>query len=166
MRQSIQIEIQNVSRRGMLRGLGLSAGLLLAMPLMPRRGTAAYVTGARKMPHGTVNDPRVFVSIAPDGIVTIIAHRSEMGTGARTGAHFRAMRDDGHNSIRRDRNKNPRVVDRPVRHLTGPGHVSRCAATRHQWHREQQSSGESEPPQHAAARDILDFDLNALSHGS
>ena len=36
------------------------------------------------MPHGTVVDPRVFVSIAPDGIVTIVAHRAEMGTGVRT----------------------------------------------------------------------------------
>jgi isoquinoline 1-oxidoreductase beta subunit len=27
----------------------------------------------------------VFVAIAPDGIVTIVAHRSEMGTGIRTG---------------------------------------------------------------------------------
>src|SRR5271169_4258178 len=76
--------IENVSRRGMLRALGLTAGLVLVMPLLPRRGMAAYSTGAGKMPHGTVNDPRVFVSIAPDGIVTIIAHRSEMGTGVRT----------------------------------------------------------------------------------
>src|SRR6201989_1223949 len=36
------------------------------------------------MPHGVVVDPRVFVSIAPDGIVTIVAHRAEMGTGVRT----------------------------------------------------------------------------------
>ena len=36
------------------------------------------------MPHGTVVDPRVFVSIAPDGIVTIVGHRAEMGTGVRT----------------------------------------------------------------------------------
>ena len=36
------------------------------------------------MPHGIVVDPRVFVSIAPDGIVTIVAHRAEMGTGVRT----------------------------------------------------------------------------------
>jgi isoquinoline 1-oxidoreductase subunit beta len=77
--------IENVSRRGVLRGVGLTAGLVLTMPLMPRIGFAAYSTGAGKMPHGTVNDPRVFVSIAPDGIVTIIAHRSEMGTGSRTG---------------------------------------------------------------------------------
>src|SRR5580704_2520929 len=77
--------IENVSRRGLLRGLGLTAGLVLAIPLLPRRGMAAYTTGAGKMPHGVVTDPRVFVSIAPDGIVTIIAHRSEMGTGSRTG---------------------------------------------------------------------------------
>ncbi len=43
-----------------------------------------YGTGAGAMPHGTVNDPRVFVSVAPDGLVTIVAHRSEMGTGVRT----------------------------------------------------------------------------------
>ena len=34
------------------------------------------------MPNGTVSDPQVFVSIAPDGIVTIVAARAEMGTGA------------------------------------------------------------------------------------
>jgi isoquinoline 1-oxidoreductase beta subunit len=45
---------------------------------------AAYATGAGKMPHGTVVDPRVFVAIASDGTVTIVAHRSEMGTGIRT----------------------------------------------------------------------------------
>jgi isoquinoline 1-oxidoreductase beta subunit len=77
--------IEKVSRRATLRGLGLTAGLVLAMPLPLRRGIAAYTTGAAKMPHGTVNDPRIFVSIAADGIVTIIAHRSEMGTGSRTG---------------------------------------------------------------------------------
>ncbi len=36
------------------------------------------------MPGGTVDDPLVFVSIAPDGVVTIVAHRAEMGTGVRT----------------------------------------------------------------------------------
>ena len=37
------------------------------------------------MPHGTVNNPLAFVSIAPDGTVTIVCHRSEMGQGVRTG---------------------------------------------------------------------------------
>ncbi len=51
---------------------------------MSRQAFAAYQTGAGKMPHGTVVDPRVFVAIAPDGTVTILAHRAEMGTGVRT----------------------------------------------------------------------------------
>src|SRR3977135_442606 len=84
MYQNTVVEIENVSRRAVLRGLGVSAGLVLAVPVMARRGMAAYTTGASKMPHVTVNDPRVFVAIAPDGIVTIIAARSEMGTGVGT----------------------------------------------------------------------------------
>jgi isoquinoline 1-oxidoreductase beta subunit len=84
MQQTIPLQIENVSRRAILRGLGITAGLVLAAPVMSRRSMAAYTTGAGKMPHGTVNDPLVFVAIAPDGTVTIIAHRSEMGTGVRT----------------------------------------------------------------------------------
>ncbi|MDD0811542.1 molybdopterin-dependent oxidoreductase [Curvibacter sp. RS43] len=40
--------------------------------------------GADAMPGGTVDNPHVFVSIAADGTVTIVAHRAEMGTGVRT----------------------------------------------------------------------------------
>ena len=78
------IKVENVSRRSILKGLGLAGGFVLAAPVMSRPGFAAYQTGADKMPHGTVVDPRVFVAIAPDGIVTIVAHRAEMGTGVRT----------------------------------------------------------------------------------
>jgi len=84
MKHMIEMPIEKVSRRTVLRGLGVTAGLVLAVPVMSRRGLAAYSTGAGGMPHGTVNDPKVFVAIAPDGTVTIIAHRSEMGTGVRT----------------------------------------------------------------------------------
>jgi isoquinoline 1-oxidoreductase beta subunit len=79
-----RIEIENVSRRRVLKGLGIAGGLVLAAPLMSRQALAAYATGAGAMPHGTVVDPRVFVAIATDGAVTILAHRSEMGTGIRT----------------------------------------------------------------------------------
>jgi isoquinoline 1-oxidoreductase subunit beta len=78
------IRIENVSRRSMLKALGIAGGFVLAAPIMSRPAFAAYQTGADKMPHGVVVDPRVFVAIAPDGTVTIIAHRSEMGTGVRT----------------------------------------------------------------------------------
>ena len=83
--QSIRaIKVENVSRRSVLKGLGIAGGFVLAAPVMSRPVFAAYETGASKMPHGTVVDPRVFVAIAPDGTVTIVAHRSEMGTGVRT----------------------------------------------------------------------------------
>jgi isoquinoline 1-oxidoreductase beta subunit len=81
-RQAVKVE--KISRRSILKGLGVAGGLVLAAPLTSRQAFAAYQTGAAKMPHGVVVDPRVFVAIAPDGIVTIIAHRSEMGTGVRT----------------------------------------------------------------------------------
>jgi isoquinoline 1-oxidoreductase subunit beta len=77
------VKVENVSRRSILKGLGIAGGFVLAAPVMSRPAFA-YETGADKMPHGVVVDPRVFVAIAPDGIVTIIAHRSEMGTGVRT----------------------------------------------------------------------------------
>ncbi len=77
--------IKNVSRRTLLRGTVGAGALVLAAPILPRRAYAApYATGASDMPHGTVNNPRIFVAIAPDGIVTIVAHRAEMGTGVRT----------------------------------------------------------------------------------
>lgn len=77
------IRVQKVSRRSILKGLGVTGGFVLAAPVMSRQ-TLAYETGAGQMPHGVVVDPRVFVSVAPDGIVTIVGHRSEMGTGVRT----------------------------------------------------------------------------------
>lgn len=79
-----RIRIEKISRRSVLRGLGVAGGLVLAAPIMSRQAFAAYQTGAGAMPHGTVVDPRVFVAIASDGTVTIVAHRSEMGTGVRT----------------------------------------------------------------------------------
>jgi isoquinoline 1-oxidoreductase beta subunit len=79
-----RVTVEKISRRTVLKGLGIAGGLVLAAPVMSRQAFAAYQTGAAKMPHGTVVDPKVFVAIAPDGIVTILAHRSEMGTGVRT----------------------------------------------------------------------------------
>lgn len=78
------IKVEKISRRNILKGLGITGGLVLAAPVMSRQAFAAYKTGADKMPHGTVVDPRVFVAIASDGTVSIVAHRAEMGTGVRT----------------------------------------------------------------------------------
>ena len=80
--------IENVSRRGFLKGVLSTTGLVLAVSVLPHRPTLAADApkwGADGMPHGTVNNPLAFVSIAPDGTVTIVCHRSEMGQGVRTG---------------------------------------------------------------------------------
>jgi isoquinoline 1-oxidoreductase beta subunit len=82
---SVHATIENVSRRGFLRGLLATGGLVVAAEWVPLRdAVAAYATGAAKMAGGVVSDPHVFVSIDPSGLVTIVAHRAEMGTGART----------------------------------------------------------------------------------
>ncbi len=79
------VKVEKLSRRTVLQGLGLTGGLVLAARLLSReQALAAYQTGADKMPHGVVVDPKIFVAIGSDGTVTIIAHRSEMGTGVRT----------------------------------------------------------------------------------
>ncbi|WP_037447991.1 xanthine dehydrogenase family protein molybdopterin-binding subunit [Skermanella stibiiresistens] len=82
-----RVIIQNVSRRGFLKGAGTAVGLVVALqfiPLREARAAVGYATGAGEMPHGTVNDPHVFITIDPSGTVTIVTHRSEMGTGIRT----------------------------------------------------------------------------------
>ena len=77
--------ITNVSRRNLLKGMLGTGGLVLAAQFIPARtAMAAYATGAGGMPGGVVWDPHVFVSIATDGTVSIVTHRSEMGTGSRT----------------------------------------------------------------------------------
>lgn len=75
--------LQNVSRRGFLGG---ATGLVVALQFLTGEAGAyePYAHGGQSMPHGVVNDPHVFVSIDTDGTVTLVAHRSEMGTGSRT----------------------------------------------------------------------------------
>ena len=81
------LKITNVSRRGVLKGVVATGGLVLAAQLPTVRGALAdYPTGATAMPNGTVNNPKIFVAIGGDGIVSITAARAEMGNGAaRTG---------------------------------------------------------------------------------
>jgi isoquinoline 1-oxidoreductase subunit beta len=76
-------KIVNVSRRGLLKGVAATGGLVLAAQLPGVRAALAdYPTGGTAMPNGVVNNPKVFVSISGDGTVTIVAARAEMGNGA------------------------------------------------------------------------------------
>ena len=77
--------IANVSRRRFLGGLaGASALVLAARWDMALASDDEKKYGAAGMPGGWVDDPNVFIQIDPDGAVTIVNHRSEMGQGIRT----------------------------------------------------------------------------------
>ncbi len=72
----------NVSRRSFLQVT--ATGFAVAAFASKAHAFARYKTGGDSMPHGLKYDPLIFVSIDGDGTVTIVAHRSEMGTGSRT----------------------------------------------------------------------------------
>ena len=78
--------LANVSRRRFLKEASALGGLVLAAGF-PAAALAADPPkyGADGMPHGWTDNPLVFVAIAPDGIVSIVCHRAEMGQGIRTG---------------------------------------------------------------------------------
>lgn len=74
-------DIQNFSRRNLLKGMAGSGAFVLGV----------NVSGGLSLPKalGAINDtkslePNVWLSIAPSGDVTIVASRSEMGQGVRT----------------------------------------------------------------------------------
>ena len=68
--------VKRLDRRDFLKGLlGVGGGLVLGVrPLSAQEATAMSDPW----------EPSVYLSIAEDGIATIVAHRSEMGTGIRT----------------------------------------------------------------------------------
>lgn len=75
--------LANASRRGFIAGA--SAGALVLAVGLPRHARAQDKKfGADAMPNGWRDDPRIFIAIDSEGIVTVTCHRSEMGQGART----------------------------------------------------------------------------------
>ena len=71
--------IENVSRRGFLQGVVASGVFVLSARLVPEPLWAAEGEAA-----APGIEPSLWMSIASDGTVTIVAHRSEMGCGSRT----------------------------------------------------------------------------------
>src|SRR6516164_6182506 len=80
------IEIENVSRRGFLRGMVGTGALVLGARLFPRalRGASASRGGDGAMDKA-VFEPNVYLAVDTDGTVFIVCHRSEMGSGNRSG---------------------------------------------------------------------------------
>ena len=69
---------QHVSRRGFLHGALVSGVFVLSARFIPEPLWAAEGDAAAPF------EPSLWMSIASDGTVTIVAHRSEMGCGSRT----------------------------------------------------------------------------------
>src|ERR1700738_4362014 len=81
-------ESKGVSRREFLLRLQAIGGLLLVadgLRIAKAAPSGPPKYGAEGMPHGTVDNPLVFLTVGDDGWVTIVVHRSEMGQGVRTG---------------------------------------------------------------------------------
>jgi isoquinoline 1-oxidoreductase subunit beta len=73
------IRIENLSRRDVLKGLGGASGLVLGFHVPFRSFPAALAAEEADF------TPNVYVSIDKSGLVTVFEHRSEMGTGIKTG---------------------------------------------------------------------------------
>ncbi|MHA7631504.1 xanthine dehydrogenase family protein molybdopterin-binding subunit [Corallococcus sp. M7] len=100
-----------LSRRSVLEGMGLvAAGLGLEVFLPARAHAAPMPTAMPEVPTGGLR-ANVFVHVAPDGVVTIVCHRSEMGQGVRSSlpvliadelgadmAHVKVVQGDGDES--------------------------------------------------------------------
>jgi isoquinoline 1-oxidoreductase beta subunit len=76
--------LANVSRRRFLQGLAAGGALVIAARWDLALAEEEQQYGAAGMPHGWVDAPDVFIHIDPDGTVTVVNHRSEMGQGIRT----------------------------------------------------------------------------------
>src|SRR6202035_2801543 len=82
-KRDVRAILENVSRRGFIGGVAAMGGLVVGMRILPRSYAAprpaAPATDAPRF------NPTAFVAIDSTGLVTIVAHRSEMGQGIRTG---------------------------------------------------------------------------------
>ena len=79
------IQIENVSRRGFLKGLVGAGALVVGAELLPKtllQGAAHRVDDPMSK---AALQPNVYVAVDTDGSVYIVCHRSEMGSGNRTG---------------------------------------------------------------------------------
>src|SRR5437762_8961248 len=81
----VRIGVEDVGRRGFLKGMLGAGAFVLSVRFIPVEAFAAGSPGA--MDAGALKgplSPNVWLAIDTDGSVYIIAHRSEMGSGSRT----------------------------------------------------------------------------------
>lgn len=73
--------VTNVSRRHFLGGVFSAGAFVVTARLIPLDAVGRQAAAPGAVPTW---EPSVYLGIEPNGAVTIVAHRSEMGTGART----------------------------------------------------------------------------------
>src|SRR5215472_13697786 len=78
------IQIENVSRRGFLKGIVGAGAFVLSARYLPG-SLLAREPGVAEGMGAAALEPSVYLAIATDGTVYIVAHRTEMGSGNRTG---------------------------------------------------------------------------------
>src|ERR1051325_2360940 len=80
----VHIGVEDVSRRGFLKGMLGAGAFVLSMRVMAGCGPGGHT--AQEAGSGLKGplSPNVWLAIDTDGTVYIIAHRSEMGSGSRT----------------------------------------------------------------------------------
>lgn len=77
--------IQNMSRRGFLKGTFAAGAFVLCSGYLPKNLVAAGTDPSAADPlSDAAFHPGIWMGIEPDGTVVIVAARSEMGTGCRT----------------------------------------------------------------------------------
>jgi len=76
--------IENVSRRGFLKGVAGAGALVLAVRYVPPIFARQPAPDGQTEADQASLHPNVFVGVETDGTVHIVAHRSEMGTAIRT----------------------------------------------------------------------------------
>jgi isoquinoline 1-oxidoreductase beta subunit len=79
------IRLENVSRRGFMKGMLGAGAFVLSVRLMPEELFAAAANaGTSDAMTKAPLQPNVYLAIDTDGTAYVIAHRSEMGSGSRT----------------------------------------------------------------------------------
>jgi isoquinoline 1-oxidoreductase subunit beta len=79
------MQIHNVSRRGFLKGVVGAGALVLGAQILPKTLLGSGLRAGDDPMAKAVLQPNVYVAIDSSGVVYIVCHRSEMGSGNRTG---------------------------------------------------------------------------------
>jgi len=77
------IQIENVGRRGFLKGMLGAGAFVLSVRWMPHEIESESSVASGGMTNAPLR-PNVYLAIDTDGTAYVIAHRSEMGSGSRT----------------------------------------------------------------------------------